>query len=240
MMPVLKKYGLRFTTTLLNRYLANQKTKFNNKNLTLITNNCIGGIILNDLKLKFNTPTINLYFYAPDYIAFLERLDFYLDKKITFSYNSKYDSEIKSYPVGNIGDVEIHFLHYDNCQEAKEKWETRVKRVNPDNLFIIASDRDNCTTEIIDRFLKLPFTNKVFFSSKKISAKEVIYFKEYSNDIQVGDLIKDDYSWYFYFNTIRWLNTGEIKKNKLITAIFNLNRSLKKVDQSDFEITIRN
>lgn len=30
-----------------------------------------------------------------------------------------------TYPIALLGDVEIHFLHYDNETVAKEKWERR-------------------------------------------------------------------------------------------------------------------
>ncbi|MEO6721191.1 MAG: DUF1919 domain-containing protein [Ferruginibacter sp.] len=205
-----------------------QSLKFRNKDATLLCNNCIGGIILHDLKQPFNTPTINLYFHAPDYIAFLERLEFYLSKEITFSYHSKYDSEIRSYPVGKIEDIEMHFVHYHNFGEAKEKWETRTKRVNFDNIFIIGSDKGYCTPQIIERFLKLPYKNKIFFSSKKLPAREIIYFKEYRNAEEVADLINQDHAWYFHFDVVRWLNTGEIKRFYAIAALFHVYRFIKK------------
>ena len=44
----------------------------NKENVSIICNNCTGGIILHDLGLKFNTPTINTLFYsADDFIFFV-------------------------------------------------------------------------------------------------------------------------------------------------------------------------
>lgn len=215
------------TNKFLANYHKNQRKKLVNQNVTIICNNCVGGVILSDLALKFNTPTINLYFFSPDYIAFLERMDYYLKQEMTFSNKSKYDGITRNYPVGKIEDIEIHFLHYESIMEAKNKWDLRVKRINKESMFIIGSDKDQCTPILIERFLKLPYKNKVFFSSKKHRLKEVIYFEEYKKENQVGDLIKDGYAWYFHFDTAQWLNTGKINKSFLITLIFKINRRLK-------------
>ena len=216
--------NLSFTKKIIDR----QAKKFKNKGLTILCNNCIGGIILHDLKHEFNTPTINLYFHAPDYIAFLERLDFYLSKEITFSNASKYDTDVKSYPVGKIEDIEMHFVHYSSFEEAKQKWETRAKRVNYDNMFIIGSDKGYFTPDLLERFLRLPFKNKIFFSSKPHIANEVLFFSEYVNQKEVADMINHDHAWNYYFDVVKWLNTGEIKRYFFITHLFNIYRFIRK------------
>ncbi|MES2649858.1 MAG: DUF1919 domain-containing protein [Bacteroidota bacterium] len=209
-------------------FLDRNARKLKNKNFTILCNNCIGGIILHDLKLKFNTPTINLYFNAPDYIAFLERLEYYLSTDITFSYQSKYDTVPKEYPVGTISDIELHFVHYNDFSEAKNKWTTRAKRVNYNNLFVIGSDKDYFTPDLLTRFLRLPYRNKVFFSSRKNAAREVVFFKEYENEKEVADLIQHDHAWYFHFDVVKWLNTGEIKRYHFITSLFLFYRYIRK------------
>jgi uncharacterized protein (DUF1919 family) len=214
------------------KMIARRAKKFNNKGVTLLCNNCIGGIILHDLKQEFNTPTINLYFHAPDYIAFLERIPYYLSREITFSYSSKYETTLKSYPVGKIEDIEMHFVHYDSFEEAKKKWETRAKRVNYDNFFIIGSDKGNFTPDLLERFLKLPYKNKIFFSSKRHPANEVIFFSEYVNQVEVADMIGHDHAWNYYFDVVKWLNTGEIKRYFFITYLFKMYRFVRKKYQA--------
>ena len=227
MLSVFKKFTLRLTNRILMNFLKRQKIRLVNKDFTIICNNCIAGVLLKDLGQKLNTPTVNLYFFAQDYLKFLENLEYYLAQEISFSYKSCYSSGLMTYPVGKIDDVEIQFLHYNTIQEASEKWNERKIRIKWDNLYVIGSDRDNSSLEIQNRFLSLPFKNKVFFSSRRHSSNEVIYFKEYRNRNQVGDLIKDGYGWYFHFDTIEWLNTGRIKRNAIISWLFTLNRRLK-------------
>jgi uncharacterized protein (DUF1919 family) len=214
------------------KVIARRAKNFNNKGVTILCNNCIGGIILHDLKQEFNTPTINLYFHAPDYIAFLERIPYYLSHEITFSHSSKYETTLKSYPVGKIEDIEMHFVHYNSFDEAKKKWETRAKRVNYDNLFIIGSDKENFTPDILERFLKLPYENKIFFSSKRHPAKEVIFFSEYANQNEVADMIGHDHAWNYYFNVVKWLNTGEVERYFFITYLFRMYRYIRKKYQA--------
>ena len=40
-------------------------------NIDFICNNCNAGIILHDLNLKFNTPTVNMYFEGTDFYGIL-------------------------------------------------------------------------------------------------------------------------------------------------------------------------
>lgn len=193
------------------RYLWLKK-RLKNKNFSLISNNCIGGIIYNDLGLKFTSPTINLYFYAPDYIRFVSNLKYNLSLELKEAENSKYLDQLPNYPIGKLEEIEIHFNHYLNFKEAKDKWEERLKRINWNNLFIIGSDRDGCTKELIYEFSKIPY-KKVFFTSRQdIKDENVVYISKYKGQDQVGDMIKDNKLWINYFDLIHWLNTGRIIK----------------------------
>jgi uncharacterized protein (DUF1919 family) len=204
------------------------KGKLINKDLSLISNNCIGGIIQHDLKLKFNSPTINLFFPAPDYILFLENLDYYLNQDLTELNYSKYGITPIDYPLGKLNDIEIHFVHYKSFEEAKEKWMSRIQRINKKNIFIIASDRDYCNQSIIDRFLNLPYSNKIFFSSKKLPFDEILWFREYAGSSHVGDLIQDDQAWYYHFDVLEWFNTGQIKRTPAREFLFRLFRLFRR------------
>ena len=91
---------------------------------SIITSNCFAGRIMQDLGMKYNTPTLGLYFMYPDYIEFLQHLEYYLtEAKIQFVEHSKYPlgderradwtNKKHWYPIGLLdGKVEVHFLHY--------------------------------------------------------------------------------------------------------------------------------
>lgn len=163
---------------------------------------------MQDLNMKYNSPTLGLYFMYPDYIEFLSHLKFYLtEAKLTFVKESKYPignfrrAKYKHwYPIALLGDkVEIHFLHYHSESEASEKWYRRSKRINWNDLIIIGMDQNLCTSNDIVKFKQLPFQRKVFFTSNKdYSGGDVIYVSEFKNKDTVGDPYKKGHIFYRY------------------------------------------
>ena len=201
-----------------------------NNKFTIISNNCVGGKMYNSLGLKFTSPTINLFFFMPDYIQFLENLDYYLATQFNFKNTSTHTNDKINYPIGVYNDgVEIHFMHYHTKNEALQKWNERTKRMNKNNLFIIGSDRDNCNYDIVKRFDKLNFKNKIFFSSKKLpQINSAIYIDKYKNEACVGDMIPNQ-EWLEYFDLIKWLNTGKIKKYCVKKYVIRIRRKISKL-----------
>lgn len=167
------------------------------KDTSIISSNCFAGRIMQDLGMRYNSPTLGLYFWAPDYIEFLANLRFYLtEAKIQFVEHSKYplgDKRRKEwrhwYPIGRLdGKVEIHFLHYYTEEEAAEKWYRRASRVNWDKILIVGMEQNLCTLDEIKAFDKLSFDNKIFFSSKNLpELKSNCYIKEFKKNGEVGD-----------------------------------------------------
>lgn len=69
----------------LNPYLAKyRRRKLNNKNFTIISNNCWGGHVYRYFNLPYDSPTIGLYLFSADYIKFIGNLKYYIEKEITF------------------------------------------------------------------------------------------------------------------------------------------------------------
>lgn len=100
------------------------------KETSIISSNCLAGRIMQDLNMQYNSPTLGLYFWYPDYIEFLSNARYYLtEAKIEFVEHSKYplgDERRRNwkhwYPIGLLdGKVEIAFLHYHTEEEAAEK-----------------------------------------------------------------------------------------------------------------------
>lgn len=183
------------------------REKLLNNNFTIISCNCIGGIIYNDLNEKFLSPTINLFFSAEDFIKFCENIESYL----RYELKDGGVSNSGGYPIGVLNDIMINFVHYNSFNEAKEKWNERKVRLNYDNLYIIATDRDGCTDEIIKRFSKLKY-KKVLFSSKYYSNYDFVKFiPEFQGKEYVGELTRycdfKGFRYYEkYFDVVEWLN----------------------------------
>lgn len=154
-----------------------RRRKLNNPDFTIISNNCWGGMIYESYNLPKKSPTVGLFFMAEDYIKFIYDLKGYFAADLTFiaPEESKWKDALKvsgnkrygTYPVGKLKDIEIFFLHYHSEQEAKEKWERRIKRINWDRLLVKFNDQNGCTTEDAKNFMELPLKNKLFFTCKE-------------------------------------------------------------------------
>lgn len=132
------------------------------RDFSLIASNCTGTLPYRFLDMPHLSPTVNLFFFAPDYIKFATRLEHYTQQTLTFIPVSSYEKGRKThaehgqYPIGLLDDIEIHFMHYDSEADAKDKWDRRVKRINYENLIFTFTDRDLCTAEHIQQFNDLP------------------------------------------------------------------------------------
>lgn len=176
--------------------------------ISIISSNCFAGRIMQDIRMEYNSPTLGLYFMYPDYIEFLKNLKFYLTKaKIQFVEKSKYplgnerrEKRSQWYPIGTLdGKVEIHFLHYHTEQEAAEKWYRRASRVNFDNLFIIGMDQNLCTEQDIREFDKLPYNNKIIFSTYNLPLESNEYMPEFADCDEVGNAYNKGHLFYKHF-----------------------------------------
>lgn len=133
---------------------------------SIITNNCYGTHYYYDNKYEYKTPFIGLFLFAPCYITFLENYNEYIKQELIQINESKYGNF--TYPVGRIGESEIHFLHEKDFQEAKIKWDRRKDRLDDfNNCIIKMCDRDLINKDIIQRFINLNHPHKILFISKK-------------------------------------------------------------------------
>lgn len=157
-------------------YQFYRKSKLRNKDFTIISNNCWGGFVYQLFELKYNTPFIGLFLFAPDYIELLNNFNEVINNELIFikANQSKYKNTLKEYgtygkyPIGKLNnDIEIHFLHYNTEKEAITKWNERVRRINFDKLLVKFCDRDLCTDELIKEFNNLKFKNKICFTAKE-------------------------------------------------------------------------
>ena len=170
------------------KYTCNSRQKkLKNKNFTIISNNCWGGMVYESFNLPKQSPTVGLFFMADEYIKFLKAFPDILNEEIVFidPMESKYvdflkqDSRFGQYPIALIGGgIEIEFLHYHSKEEVLEKWKRRCERMDLDHLIVKMNDQNLCSEEHIKEFSELPFKNKVFFSSKPYEIPENVYIEK--------------------------------------------------------------
>ncbi|MHA6261273.1 DUF1919 domain-containing protein [Sporosarcina sp. CAU 1771] len=190
------------------------QSKYNyENNPTIISSNCIGGIIYNNLNHQFLSPTVNLFISSKDFIKFINNLKVYLNTELTFKETSS-----GGYPIGLLNDITIHFNHYENFDEAKAKWEDRAKRVDYNNLYIMLHDR-NLDYEDIKGIGSVKCKRLIVFSAKKYPEFEYVYqFKRYERIGKVGQFVIKDLDGFREFEKtfdyVEWLNGGNKLERK--------------------------
>lgn len=194
---------IRFIHNIMNKKYRKRLT---NKDFTLITSNCAGGIIYHWLGLKFNSPFINLWLTNEDYIKALENFDDFIKTPII-----ECTSENVDYPVGvGWGDIKLYFMHYDSFENANKKWTERVKRINKRNMGVWLTNWSG-EENIIERFDKLPFENKIVFVNKKYMKYEsCIYLTGFEKRQGVGQIWKTKnifgMRYIDEFDFVEWIN----------------------------------
>lgn len=130
-------------------------------------------------------------------------------------------------PVGLLGDIEIQFPHCQNFESAKKKWDERVQRLRGNRLFIIGSDQDLCTPEIIHRFNALPYPNKILFSATSYPhLKSVVWLEEYRHLDEIPNII-DCREWLKHIDIVDWFNKGAPQRGD---ELFNVGHSAAMTD----------
>ena len=176
--------------------------------VTIICNNCLGGILYKTFNLKFSSPLINLFIETKDYMKLLKKLDYYLACDLNFI-----ETDLE-FPVAELDDIKIYFMHYKTIEEAKFKWNTRLSRVNLENICFIYVQREDCTYEDLKCFDNLPFHKKIALTFKDYPEfKSTFKISGFGNDRNI-DVIK----WSGYlrgkkyidqFNWGKWLSLNK-------------------------------
>lgn len=157
-----------------------RRVQLNNQEFSIMSNNCLRGMIVHDYLQPYLSPTVNLFLYPSDYIRFLANLDDYLK------------TELKQLILKNLIQQDgcvIHFIHYHSFNESVDKWRKRSKRISYDNLLVIFVERDGCTYQVSLDFDKLPFTHTIALVHKPYpSIKSAVVFPRYENFNEVGTI----------------------------------------------------
>ena len=130
---------------------------------SVISRDCVGGVLFHDLGLDFRSPTVNLFLPAEDFLLFCRHLADFLSVQM-----EELPGHGKPYPMGRLatghGTVTLHLMHYASFSEAAEAWERRKRRVDMDYLRIIFHAPPGIPEQLAGQFEQLPFEHKVLLS----------------------------------------------------------------------------
>lgn len=185
--------------------IKKEKQRLRAEDFSVISQNCIGGVFYHDMGKKFLSPTVDLFFKEPDFIKFVSNLKYYLNLELDMRWEEEY-------PVGKLSDIDIYFMHYSSCKEAKEAWERRKKRVEFEKILVIATDRNGFTHDMYEQWKKIPYSKVLFTVNQKFAEEEgAILFPKYVEEGVVPDLIpnREFYKNHVLVDTVNSMETGE-------------------------------
>lgn len=172
---------------------------------TIISRDCIGGVLYSDYNLKFTSPTIGLEFTNDDFILFCNHLKSFVNCDLI---------EVKyKYPLGKLtceyGTIYVHFKHYNNFNDALSAWDRRKLRIDYNNIYIIMCIGPNYDEKIIRQFEKIKYKHKILLSSGIDTNKYSNCFnmKCYDSNHNIDSLIqhKSKYGIKRYYDEVDWI-----------------------------------
>ena len=198
------------------------RSRLKNTNFVLISRNCWGGQAYQWLNLPYNSPFVGLFLFGPCYMKLLRDFDNYIQMELTFIEVSKYPDAYNNHPIGLLGDVEIHFQHYESIEEAQAKWNRRKLRmleIPKENYFFTICDRRQITAGDIKEFHKMEFKNKVSFSFEKIEGltptQHLKFIKDPTKKNGSPPNGKKRFKLSFlYFDLVHWLNEKIVTRTR--------------------------
>ena len=179
--------------------------------LSIFSINCFGGHMSHTLGLPFRSPLVNSFFKEKDYLRFLRAPYLYLEEDLIFKEMNIDPNTKTDYPVFTLGNIDVHFNHYDKMDEAK--FNERKKKINRYNLFVEMYTEDK---KILEQFDALPYGKKVCFVPFKSDLDSAWYVNPNFIKGKAFWEIVHDYSRgiYFYYDPFDMLLYG--KKTQLI------------------------
>ncbi|MBD5476926.1 MAG: DUF1919 domain-containing protein [Lachnospiraceae bacterium] len=125
--------------------------------VSIITNDCLGGILYHYLNLEFSSPFINCAIDADDFLQLVNHLEEYMKQPLL----PEQEGDIYQCPVGTLtyldNKIRIYFNHAYSFDEAKKDFERRRNRINWNNIFICSNASRK---EYAENFAKLPYRKK--------------------------------------------------------------------------------
>ena len=143
--------------------------KLRNTEFCIVANNCLGSRFYKILEREYNTPFVGLFIMPECFAKLVTDFDAYMAKEIVFIDKSKYPPHDEpgrgadQYPLGLLGDLELHFVHYKTAEDAVEKWQRRKARMDLDNLSYIMIANGPCDEPVMTQFTGANPSNKVCF-----------------------------------------------------------------------------
>jgi uncharacterized protein (DUF1919 family) len=138
-------------TALLRERLAQQVRALDAGGVSIVSNNCVAGILYEWAGLTKQTPTAGIYFTGPAYAQFLEDVaDQQMQRWLELAPAALVYRDAQgcwAFPCPSGG--ELVFLHYPDPAEAIDKWSRRIARMGGRTPLVITVLRDGILSESV-------------------------------------------------------------------------------------------
>ena len=168
-----KKILYRLKTRLLH-------SKLNNERITILSNNCIGGLLYHNYHLEFLSPTINLFLSLDDFIHFIIHLEDYINRGVFKEIEcNEFPKALLKVEESRLPTLIINFNHYASFNEAIKKWKERAKRINWSNIRVVidATDLTKIGLNTIKK-IKLIKYKKIILTVKDFGLSDQFIFNQ--------------------------------------------------------------
>ena len=147
--PSLRRRIGELRTSPLRAEIARQIRVLDASGMSLLSNNCVAGILYEWAGLPKQTPTAGVYFAGPAYEQFLGDLATdCLDRWTSFTPSSLiYKQAQQCWALPGPTGGELVFLHYPDAAVAVEKWSRRLDRLRGRTPLVFTSIRDSIDPE---------------------------------------------------------------------------------------------
>ncbi len=149
------------------------------QHITLLSQNCIGGVLYHMLGLPFDSPTINMFIEDENFIKLAENPQHYfsIDAQPHEEYHVDNKDASLVYPTIKVDDIVLCCQHYKNCAEAVAAWNKRRLRVDIKKIFVIACSWNlNENVDYVKRIDALPYP-KVIFTMEQFNLPSCVQLK---------------------------------------------------------------
>lgn len=131
--------------------------KVKNRNFSILSQNCVSGVIYHDTGYRFLSPTVNLFMASSDFPYFVMHIKEYVGADIV-----RIDDGTVNYPVGilsreGLKGIRLDFVHYHSFEDAVDKWKERYLRINYDNILVVAELGCESSQTLIEELNRLPY-----------------------------------------------------------------------------------
>ena len=158
------------------KHEAGLRKKLKVSDFSIISQNCVGGVIYHMLGLPMLSPTVDMFIEDDSFIKLTQDPYKYLHDLEPYAVSERTDgNDGHPYPVIGVGDITLNCMHYQCCDEAIEAWNRRRTRVNYNKIMVIAASWDlHDKEEYINAILALECPH-ILFSYHKIKDDTCVY-----------------------------------------------------------------